>query len=125
ARHDATTVVALKALDAVVAGFPLRLQEAASISILDGNIAFENLSIGAGEGVITISGAANPAGHSSLALTLATTNGPAEYRIPLKDGGMATARIQAAQLTLSGELSAAALALTTTVASLETPQGSL
>ncbi|MBB3976801.1 translocation and assembly module TamB [Rhizobium azooxidifex] len=125
ARHNATTVVALKALDAVVAGFPLRLQEATSISILDGNIAFNNLSIGAGDGVITISGAANPAGRSSLALTLATTNGPAEYRIPLKDGGTATARIQAAQLTLSGELSAAALALTTTVASLETPQGSV
>ncbi len=125
ARHDATTVVALRALDAVVAGFPLRLEEATSISILDGNITFDNLAIGAGEGVITISGSANPAGKSSLALNLATKNGPAEYRIPLQDGGTATARIQAAQLTLSGELSAAALSLAATVASAETPQGSV
>lgn len=124
AQHEATTVIALKALDAVVAGFPLRLQERASISILDGNVTFDNLAIGAGEGVLTISGSANPAGSSSLAINLATANWPAEYRIPLQDG-TAIARIASAQLSLSGELDAAALSLAATVASLETPQGAI
>lgn len=124
-RHDATTVIALKALDAVVAGFPLKLQEPASISILEGNITFESLSIGAGQGVISVSGSANPSGASSLAVNLTgPEGGPAEYRLPMGNG-TAVARIENAQLTLSGELSAAALQLAAKVTAIETPQASL
>ncbi|MFD1327945.1 translocation/assembly module TamB domain-containing protein [Mycoplana ramosa] len=124
ARHDATTVIALRALDAAIAGIPLSLKDAASISILDGNISFDNLAIRAGNGVIAVSGSANPADKSSLAINLTGADGPAEYRISVKDGE-AIARIEAAQLTLSGELNAAALSLTATVASAQAPQGAV
>lgn len=124
ARHDATTVIALRTLDAAIAGLPLSLKEAASISILDGNINFDNLAINAGDGVIAISGSANPAGKSSVAVNLSGIDGPAEYRFPTKDGE-AIARIEAAQLTLSGELKAAAISLAATVASAQVPQGSV
>ncbi|MDR6755488.1 translocation and assembly module TamB [Mycoplana sp. BE70] len=125
ARQDATTVIALRTLDAAVAGMPLSLKEAASISILDGNISFDNLAINAGDGVISISGSANPAGKSSLAINLSGANGgPAEYRVPTEDGE-AVARIETAQLTLSGELKAAAISLAATVASAQAPQGSV
>ncbi|HUH50087.1 MAG TPA: translocation/assembly module TamB domain-containing protein, partial [Mycoplana sp.] len=124
ARHDATTAIALRTFDAAIAGIPLSLKEAASISILDGNISFDNLAINAGDGVIAISGSANPAGKSSLAINLNGADGPAEYRIATNDGE-AIARIETAQLTLSGELEAAAISLAATVASAQAPQGSL
>ncbi|MBD9374873.1 translocation/assembly module TamB domain-containing protein [Rhizobium sp. ARZ01] len=124
ARHDTATVIALRTLDAAIAGLPLSLKEAASISILDGNITFDNLAINAGDGVIAISGSANPAGKSSLAVNLSGIDGPAEYRFPTK-GGEAVARIEAAQLTLSGELKAAAISLAATVASAQVPQGTV
>lgn len=124
-RHEDATVIALKTLDAVVAGFPLTLKEPASITMAGGDIRFDHLKVNAVGGIISVSGSANPAGRSSLAVNLTGVDGPAEYRLPLEGGGTAVARIKTAQLTLSGELKAAALSLAATVQSAQTPQAAL
>ncbi len=124
ARQEGATMVALTSVRALVAGYPLNLPDASSITVRDGAASFDRLVIDIAGMRVALSGVFNSTGESDLTAVLLTEEGPAELRLPV-DGGEAHLSIASAELTMSGAIGAARLDLSARLEEASFPQGSI
>ncbi|WP_320201419.1 translocation/assembly module TamB domain-containing protein [Agrobacterium sp. rho-13.3] len=88
----------------------------------EGRVSVESGNLETGKLLLTASGVLDPQGQNDLAANLIGTNGPVDIRFPL-DGGDLNALVNGIDLTLRGNARAARLNMTTSLRSLDIPQG--
>ena len=122
AQHEGATMIALNSVRALVAGFPLDLSDASSVTLRDGTASFDRLVLDVAGMRVALSGVFNSSGESDLTATLLAEEGPAALRLPV-EGGEARLSIVSAELRMSGAIGAARLDLSARLAEAAFPQG--